>query len=162
MQAGGNSCPAGPLDDAASLTNLPRRCGRRRTPNSFFLSSPNLPRCYDRQCISPSSSSCNPDCSDSDSFIHAFPSSSGQPGPPTGHDLYSPHSVSRDMPFFSPCPRAAVQVSPSPAGRFFHPYRQGEAQAQTHGPNVDTWYECQYHASTRKSVRRGYPGPGCR
>ena len=42
LQAGGDTCPAGPLDDADSLLNLPRRCGRRRTP-SRLPSSPNLP-----------------------------------------------------------------------------------------------------------------------
>ena len=143
MQAGGNTCPAGPLDDADSLPNLPRCCDRQRiSPNlprccDRQRNSPNLPRCCDRRRVLFSSSSCDSDCSDSDSFTHAFPSSSGRRGPLTGHDMYSPKSVRRDMQIFSPCPRAAVQVSPSPAGRFFHPYRQGEAQAQIHGPHVD-------------------------
>ena len=147
MQAGGNTCPAGPLDDADSLPNVPRRCGRQRIPDSFFLSSPNvprrcgrqrnpdsfffsssnLPRCCDRQRISPpSSSSCDSDCSDPVSFNHASNSS------------HSSHDVRRGMQIFSPCPpRSAVQVSLSPAGRFFRPYRQGEAQVHVHGSNDD-------------------------
>ena len=39
MQAGGDTCPAGPLDIAESLLNSPRRCGRLRIPDSFFSSS---------------------------------------------------------------------------------------------------------------------------
>ncbi len=154
LQACGNTCPAGPLDEAHSLHNSPWCCDRRRTP-SFLPSSHELPRCCDRRRISllsPSTcnydfaecslvaqaslahssldsrihSPCDSDCSDSDLFTPAF------------HSSHSFHEVRRGTQIFSPCPpRSAVQVSPSPAGRFFRPYRQGEAQAHVHGPHAD-------------------------
>ena len=51
--------------------------------------------------------------------------------------MYSPHSVRPGMLIFSPCPRAALQVSPSSASRFFTPTSSCKAQVQIHGPSDD-------------------------